>query len=581
MTPKKFLVFMLIAYSSVSAAKFREDADTKVRISFQNRPRQDVSKVILELDSFSTILAEDMSKIKINVQIKSGAEDEFRALEASQTKRMGRFTFSFGIIPCLQHKLQLVVEDEDGVDSVEVTIPQSSLEDIKKSSFKPEPVKNLEMLSGGGSGVHLTWDGSLCATHYEVTVEDTDQPRGGGSRIIKTQTSTETQLDILDLPDCGHFLISVLSFIGDDKFGDDFTEVSVSTPPSASSSDKLEPNVTRGQDSVKITWAYNSLSCVSSYLVTLKPDDADLWSDPVHVEMDNSLPFVEFTEFNLKQCTDYIAKIEPVFDGQQQKSKLITFRTLSPGVDDVGSSLSVSAAPGVLISWSRVECAQEYRVYQQLVTDHDERWELVTSTPDTEASVSGIPCSAMKYGVKALIDDHETALVEAPEIIETPLEGTEYSAPNLHIVPSTESVSLTWDHAQCILEYSVSVCKTGGEEVCHHETLSPASPHLTTILESLSPCSEYSLQISALTSDTQLSPDKRVFTTQSPAPATPENLVYHFHELTNTPSLTWEPITCATSYKIFRLQSEEEILLDEIRDNKIDIADTTPCSDVR
>merc|ERR1719323_248472 len=239
--------------------------------------------------------------------------------------------------------------------------------------------------------------------------------------------------------------------------------------------------------------------------------------------------------------------IEPVFNGQQQKSKLITFRTLSPGVDDVGSSLSVSAAPGVLISWSRVECAQEYRVYQQLVTGHDERWELVTTTPDTEASVSGIPCSAIKYGVKALIDDHETALVEALEIIETPLEGTEYSAPNLHIVPSTESVSLTWDHAQCILEYSVSVCKTGGEEVCHHETLSPASPHLTTILESLSPCSEYSLQISALTSDTQLSPDKRVFTTQSPAPATPENLVYHYHELTNTPSLTWEPITTSTT----------------------------------
>ena len=77
---------------------------------------------------------------------------------------------------------------------------------------------------------------------------------------------------------------------------------------------------------------------LGSYQVTLCNHDE--CSHSSEVDLDNSLSYVGYTsEQDLEQCTDYELRIKPLHSSQDIQEKVVSFRTLSPAMDDVASQL--------------------------------------------------------------------------------------------------------------------------------------------------------------------------------------------------------------------------------------------------
>ena len=327
---------------------------------------------------------------------------------------------------------------------------------------------------------------------------------------------------------------------------------------------------------------------LGSYQVTLCNHDE--CSHSSEVDLDNSLSYVGYTsEQDLEQCTDYELRIKPLHSSQDIQEKVVSFRTLSPAMDDVASQLGpVTAASKtgqtVSVSWSGLKCAQEYQVYQQMVTSsgETEEWELVREgETGTEVSFTGVPCTEYRYGVRAVIDGAESDISVSEETVVTPLEGEVFTPSNLDMKADTESVALSWDHAGCIHQYRVRVCD--GQEECQEEevVMEGETSHAHVTIGSLQPCSEYTVQIFASTGDQELGAETSRFSTQAPEPAAPENFNLDLNDKEAGVSLSFAPVTCARLYRVYSAGEGEEELLRETSDTSVDIDSIEPCSDLR
>ena len=87
------------------------------------------------------------------------------------------------------------------------------------------------------------------------------------------------------------------------------------------------------------------------------------------VEKNPGLPVVTHVISGLESCTDYNLKVQPLYPGEDGlESKMVAFRTLSPGVSSVsvGQVAAEPASSGsMLVSWPPVQCATSFKVFQK------------------------------------------------------------------------------------------------------------------------------------------------------------------------------------------------------------------------
>ena len=70
--------------------------------------------------------------------------------------------------------------------------------------------------------------------------------------------------------------------------------------------------------------------------------------------------------------------------------------------------------------------------------------------------------------------------------------------------------------------------------------------------------------------------------TSAPEVVTPGNFQYELNEKSNTISLSYDPVVCASSYKIYQiLDNEQESVYQETNLNLVSIDSPEPCSDFR
>ena len=308
--------------------------------------------------------------------------------------------------------------------------------------------------------------------------------------------------------------------------------------------------------------------------------------DSVEISLDNTLSYVGYQSADdLEQCSGYELRIKPLHSAQDMQEQVLSFRTLSPAMDDVVGHLGpVTAAAKigqtVSVSWTGLNCAEKYHVYQQMVTTsgETEAWELVLEgETGTEASFTGVPCTEYRYGVRAVIDGKESDIAVSEETVVTPLDGEVFNPSNLNMEPETGSVDLSWDHAGCIHQYRVRVCD---QEKCQEEevVVEDERSRMLHQISGLQPCTEHTVQIFASTGDHELDAMTRRFTTNAPEPRTPENFNLDLNDKKSGVILSFDPVTCAASYRVYRAGEEEQLL--ETSDTSVDIHDE-PCSDLR
>ena len=584
-TLQLLVALSLIAIASGAKPVFKTDTTDKVTWRFKSRPKLDVSKIILEWEPFNML--EDTADVDsdggLGVNIKSG-DGEFIPVTVPPRVRGGRYTYTVSIVPCQDHQLQFYAKNSDGISYFYFpdTIAASSVEDIAASSYTLAAPANPRLDESEGS-VAVYWDPSPCAARYYVSFA------GSKGDLIERNT-TEAKWEEHELRQCSEYDVVLLASLGSKYSGEQMAGL-VSTPPSAEAGAALEPQLTPSQHGVTAAWdGYTALSCVSSYQVTLC--HGDTCQEPAHVELDNTVSHVEYeAPATLEQCSEYSLHIRPEYPGQAIKEKVVQFRTLAPAMAELVTSLGeVTAVSGgdqtVAVSWAAVDCAAEYRVFQQLVTETEAReWELVTSTRDTSAVVRGVPCTEYRYGVRVVVAGQESEVQEAGASVVTPLDGEVYTASNLALEPATDAVELSWDHARCVHTYRLLVCPEAGPGECREQTevVAEERAHNLVRVGGLAPCTAYTLQILAATGDTELQGETTTFRTAAPPPSVPGNFQLSLNDDTASISLSYEPVACAAGYNVYQTAApgSEPELYKETSDTIVNIDSPQPCSDLR
>ena len=494
---------------------------------------------------------------------------------------LGKYNYVIDIVPCVDHVIQLYAKNNEGIsyfDGFANTIPASSAEDISRSTYVLQtPTNARHETVNSGDSVVVYWDPVQCAKSYGVEF------RGADETI--TKTSDETKYEMTELDQCSEYDIYVYAIIEDVVFSDFSDAGTVQTLPSVKAGSKIDPQVTATQNSVHISWnGHSALSCVDTYLVTLCPLTGEC-HEPAQVRRDVHMSSVDFTADGLDTCTDYDVTIKPEYPDMNIVPQEFSFHTAFPDpaelVSELGNVTAVSGAnQQVTVSWSSVSCAPTYNVYQYLL-DGNSDWELVGSTDKESLEFAGVPCTEYKYGVRVVLDGEQSDIVETEDSVVTPLAGDAFYPPKLEINSYPTRFDFSWDHASCISSYNVQLCTLGGECQVTDPVISDDG-HVDTSFPDLEFCSDYSLKISASTGDNVLPGETITVRTVAPHPAAPENLNYELNDKANAIKLSYDPVVCATGYKIYQiLEGDQTEVVTETNDNIVSLDSPPPCSDFR
>ena len=589
MMKQLLLLSLIVLISPVTSEKphFRDDAADKVSWKFKNTPRKgtDVSVVVLNWEPSSMIENTGaISKEDFGVEIKAGVDGEFTTVEQEPRLKGGKYSYEINIVPCLEQFIRFVAKNSEGSTYFEhpETIPASSSEDISKSSYNLLSIED-GTLEKTGDLLTFTWSPSDCASSYLVTLQ-------GNEELVEHET-TETRLEmsLQELTEeCGQYDVSVIS-VRDEKFSSAHFVTSLLTAPSESAVDELEVKVfPRAQSVMARWWGFKSMPCVSKYSVSLCKED-EACQESVSLTLDDSLAYVEYSsEETLAECSQYSLRIKPEYEGTDLQEKTVGFQTLSPGLAEVTAVMTPITAElrpdqQVQVSWPQVNCAAHYKLYQQAVTDtnpsHD--WDFVTETTDTTATIPGVPCTEYIYGVRVVIDGEESEIVKMDQPIITSLDKSKpYTAPGLTVETSTSSVDLSWDHATCVQSYRVQLCP--GEEECLEEVITTTSPQVTLTLDTLSPCTDYTVSIFARTDDQEIAEAAiSNFQTDAPIPEAPEDFSLVEDPVQKTLTLSFSGQKCATQYKVYEVLDQEEPSERVIDLNHLTVEIPPPCTEYK
>ena len=249
----------------------------------------------------------------------------------------------------------------------------------------------------------------------------------------------------------------------------------------------------------------------------------------------------------------------------------------------------MSSDRDVLVSWQGGKCVSHYGVYQQAVTSPPNTdWEKVADLPNQaglqhQVNIPGVPCTVVTYGVSAFINGEESEMVVAQETVNIPLTEGPYVATGLDPVVSSTSLEVSWDHPTCVDKYRVVACPQGPQgpqtDGCLDMNIEPepGSSTVTGLLEQLSPCTDYQLDIFATSSGKENpGPFTSTFRTQAPAAVEPPNFSL------NKLDLSFEPVECATKYKVYEKTGEDtEKVIKEIAGTSLSLAIPPSCSEYR
>lgn len=597
MIKQLIVVVCVLALSAISPVvsdkpQFKPDAATKVTWKFKEKPRSGTDVSVIFLDWEPSLMIENpgrFTKQDFGVEIKSG-DGAFTAVEKDPRMKRGKYSYNINIVPCEDQQIRFFAKNEDGTSYfIHPDIIQASNNaDIASSSFKLSSPQGGKVEETEGL-LTVTWSPSKCASSYLVVFQSSGDP------VEKEVADTRLELNMKDLTEtCGQYEVSVTAVM-EEKWSDTHYISTVSTAPDMSAVDQLEVETSPTQNSVVARWyGYKSMPCVSKYSVALCGEDGEDCEESVSVTLDDSLAYLEFSSKpSLTECSPYTLVIKPEYELQELKEKRVSFLTKSPGLADVSSLMSpvsavMSSDQHVLVTWRGVKCATEYHVYQQVVSSPPATdWDLVTTTTATTTTVQGVPCTEYIYGVRAVTDGEESEIVKAEEPIMISLNDAEpYSAPGLSLSPTTSSLELTWDHARCVQSYRLRVCPAGDTEHCLEQMMSPKSPsgsHMTGVVEDLSPCTAYDLQIFANTADKEIR-EAAVFTfkTEAPASIAPEDFTVLEDPVSKKVQLNFSPQSCVTEYAVYEMADQEQSMLIKKTDtNSATIDLPQPCTEYR
>jgi len=557
------ILLLVVAAASAAVPVFHGDARDKVTAGFKKRGRQgtDYNKITVDwrlVDLVENI--EDLDTSQSIVEVKAGEGEWVR-----ETGVMKRGTFKATVrqvAPCKSHEVRFVVKSKEGEEATSpftVTVDPATPEQIEESRFTPKAPTNLVVNSLEGNKVEVSWDASECATHYEIFAS-------AGASSISESTEGETSI-VLEAESCEQYEIAVTAYTGQEA-SDDAT-ADFSTSPSEGAAEKLEISVESDVTTAEASWnGWKHLSCVANYTVELCKDG--VCEESVAVERDSYGGKSVFApETDLEECSEYTLKVKPIFKGLDLPPKVVTFTTKAPLMVNVEGSLgTVTAEAGdqemVTINWSAVKCAATYTVYQKQSLEGSD-WEEMEKVGTEQLTTQGVPCTQYNYGVTVTINGEESEMVETDEVLVIPMvTSVPFHPSSLHMNPTENGLTATWEHAHCISGYRVEVCEAGTEDCVEPQIDLTATHEQDVTAESLKPCTEYTMKIFATSNEIEMDAKVQTFTTQSPAATPPADLTAELNPTTGKIDVAFSPVQCASKYKIFLQLDDGE--LEEVLD---------------
>jgi len=552
------VLLLLVAAASAALPVFHGDAQDKVTAGFKKRGRQgtDYNKITVDwslIDLVENI--DDLDTSQSIVEVKAGDGAWVR-----ETGVMKRGTFKATVkqvAPCKSHEVRFVVVSKEGEEATSpftVTVDPATPEQIEESRFTPKAPTNLVVSSLEGNKVEVSWDASECATHYEIFAS-------AGASSISESTEGETSI-VLEAESCEQYEIAVTAYTGQEA-SDDAT-ADFSTSPSEGAAEKLEISVESDVTTAEASWnGWEHLSCVADYAVQVCKDGA--CEESVAVKRDSFGGESLFAGTDLEECSEYTLKVKPIFEGLDLPPKEVTFTTKAPLMVNVEGMLgTVTAEAGdeemVTIKWSAVKCAATYTVYQKQSLEGSD-WEEMEKVGTEQLTTQGVPCTQYNYGVTVTINGKESEMVETDEVLVIPMvTSVPFHPSSLHMNPTENGLTATWEHAHCITGYRVEVCEVGTEDCVEPQIDLTATHEQEVTAESLKPCTEYTMKIFATSNEIEMDAKVQTFTTQSPAATPPADLTAELNPTTGKIDVAFSPVQCASKYKIFRKLDDGELL---------------------
>lgn len=573
---------LLVATANAAVPVFVEDAAEKVNAGFKRRgQRIHVETIVVEWQPADLVV--DKSDIDLSqqiVQIQSGSS-EWRTPEESPTPRRGKYRATFPVAPCLSHKIRFVVKSlqgEEGIYELPSVIGPASEEEIEKSRFTPLAPTNVRVTETGDGQVRVSWDGSECATSYEIYGIEED-----------VLTTEDVSIPIEGAKSCIDYEFAVSALTGEETSPE--TTVQFTTKPRVEDAQNLDVEIVPGVKSVSVSWdGWRSISCVPDYSVRLCQGETCF--DPVTVPRSQfgSTKSHFSPEQELEECSEYEVHVKPMYNDLDLAAKIVSFNTLVPEIERMGQNLGpVVAQPEdgqmIRISWSPIKCASKYSVFQKSSGD----WEPLDTVNTDTISVKAQPCTQYIYGVRAMLGSELTQIVETESPVEVALDASVPYNPSLITSPTEDDIILTWDHNICYQSYSVNICKLDDDcqdfpveipdpnqiiniNVYNHDVIS-FSP------TSLIPCTEYKITIMANTKEGSQQSTPVMVSTKSPPSTPPTDFLVSIGENSEVFEVTFAPVACASAYKIYQSVGEGDmVLMKETTETRVDVAAPKACS---
>jgi len=553
-----------------SKPSFKQDASSMVEAGFmttfkRGKETHDYKKIEIIYSPFLMVEVPDcIEEERLNLEIKSGNGDWVAMDSQPESLGGGKYRWTIDAVPCKDHFIKLWFIGPGGQSELTYPnpIPAASDEEITKSRFTPSKPTNIQYTSLGDNSVEVSWDPSDCATSYDISygkiLSNTQKfqtvPASQGSSIIISE----------GLEQCSEYELSIYAVVGE-EYSEEAAATKFGTPPDASSASVLEPEVFSEVFSMTATWkGFDQLSCVNKYSVTVCKEKEDCQEEK-ELERNDALDYMKYETSELDHCSPYTLQIQPLYGEQRLPPKVVDFRTRSPPAEGISTSLDpVTAEAGdaqkIYVSWSPVQCAEHYEVYQK-VNSAGGDWEIVMTTEETNIELNGVPCTEYKYGVLVSIDGIKSEIREVDGSVMTNLDNSvAFVAPNLLIDSLEDGALLSWDHGACISGYTVKACTTDGENICEEQEIMKDSTvhNISLEIHDLKSCTAYSLEILPIVPGSDFEADFTDFRTSFPAAAPPSNFSAVYMKDSNKVELSWSEVECASGYKIMQMIGNSE-----------------------
>ena len=556
-----------------SNAGFKMNAETFVKVRRSTRRgAKDKAEILWQ----PTDMLTDPTRYRVAAAELEMRQDEVMNWEIAEvdTKNHGKaIKWTVKVKPCKKYHFRIRVTgndvtSEEACFTIPLTLEPLSAEEIRQVGYTPASPTGFEA-DVHSSSATLSWQASDCAESYEITYVEAGKP-SENEIFVKTEEGTPTTIEIKDLEPCTRYDTFIYAVL-DNKYGEKSTDFA--TEPRSDAASTLEVTTDPGLDFVTVSWpTWKSVSCIDTY--KLKACEIDSYECTAEETIQKSVgsPFLSHKLTGLKACTDYRLHITPVFNNNEIEVKEVEFRTHSMdasqlNIGRVGSA--VRTAGSIFVDWDPVPCAAKYKVYQKEVGVDE--WMAVAQIDATEIPETTVdeatPCTRYQFAISAVLVDadgieSETEKTSGPEITSDLDSNTPFKPPRLTTHAGDNNLDISWGHADCISSYMVKACpKTGAYSDCQETAVVPkddGDKMISHTISDLTSCTEYDLHVIPVIDgkDVTFTAHPETVTTSNGAPETPLFKV-ELKDGRSEASVTWEPVNCASAYKIYYKVGDE------------------------